>query len=153
MTTKQTLIILWILTFLLSILLGMKIGQTKIVRAQEPQKNQCLQVMTPYRPTPTPEPQIAKITAYTCDPTMTAEQKAMNCPNGITATGTVPQHMKTVACPVKYLGTQFEIEGVGIVTCEDVGGAIKGEARFDLFLDTYSEAMQWGTRYLEYKEV
>jgi len=106
-----------------------------------------------------PVKQLAKITAYTCDPTMTEDQIAMNCPslknsvNGRTATGTTPRHLKTVACPAKYLGKQFEIEGVGVVTCEDVGGSIKGEARFDLFFNTYDEAIKWGTKYKSYQEV
>lgn len=41
---------------------------------------------------------------------------------------------KIVACPKNYeLGSKFEIEGLGIVTCEDRGGAIKGK-RLDLWV-------------------
>lgn len=40
---------------------------------------------------------------------------------------------KIVACPKTFeLGTKFEIEGLGIVTCEDRGGAIKAK-RLDLW--------------------
>lgn len=95
----------------------------------------------------------AKITAYTCDSTMSAAQKAMNCPNGITATGTTPRAYKTAACPRKYLYQKFEIEGIGEVVCEDVGGAIRGEDRFDVFVPTYSEAMQFGVQYKKYRKV
>lgn len=97
--------------------------------------------------------ELAKVTAYTCDSTMTPEQKAMNCPNGITATGTKPRHKITVACPKKNLGKKYEIDGIGEVFCEDVGGAIQGDVRFDLFLNTYQEAIEFGTKYLEYKEI
>lgn len=40
---------------------------------------------------------------------------------------------KIVACPPEFkLGTKFYIEGLGEVTCEDRGGAIKGK-RLDLW--------------------
>lgn len=96
---------------------------------------------------------VAKITAYTCDPVMTPEQKAMNCPNGITATGTVPKY-GTLACDKYNLGRSFEIEGLnGVFKCEDRGGAINGSGRFDLFLPTIQDARQWGIKHLEYREV
>jgi len=39
-----------------------------------------------------------------------------------------------VACPPTYkLGTQFWVEDLGILTCEDRGGAIKGR-RLDLWV-------------------
>lgn len=82
---------------------------------------------------------------------MTAAQKRMNCPNGITATGTVPKHKQTVACDPGNLGRTFTIEGIGQVRCEDTGGAIKGAGRFDLFLNSYAEAKTWGVRHLAYE--
>jgi 3D (Asp-Asp-Asp) domain-containing protein len=51
------------------------------------------------------------------------------------------------------LGKTFEIEGIGIVKCEDTGGAIKGQGRFDLYVENVSEAYAYGTQYLEYWEV
>lgn len=75
----------------------------------------------------------------------------MNCPNGITATGTVPKPKKTVACDPSNLGRTFHLEGIGQVTCEDTGGAIKGAGRFDLYVDSIQEAKQWGVRNIPYE--
>lgn len=96
---------------------------------------------------------VATVTAYTCDPSMTAKQKAMNCPNGITATGTKPVPNKTVACDRANLGRTFDIKGIGQVTCEDIGGAIKGPGRFDLYVSTYAEALAFGKQQIAYQEI
>jgi len=95
----------------------------------------------------------AKVTAYSCGGEMTAREKAINCPNGITATGTIPQPKKTVACDRANLGRTFEIEGLGKVVCEDTGGSIKGAGRFDVYLETIQEAKEFGVQYLPYREV
>lgn len=95
----------------------------------------------------------AKVTAYSCGGEMTAREKAINCPNGITATGTIPQPKKTVACDRANLGRTFEIEGLGQVVCEDTGGSIKGAGRFDIYLETIQEAKLFGVQYLLYREV
>lgn len=92
----------------------------------------------------------ALVTAYTCDSSMNSAQKAMNCPNGITATGTVPKHKQTAACDHANLGKQFYVDGIGVVTCEDLGGAIKGGNRFDLYLSSYTEAIAFGKKTLNY---
>lgn len=96
---------------------------------------------------------LATVTAYTCDSSMDAKQKAMNCPNGITASGTVPKHKQTAACDRSNLGRRFHIEGIGIVTCEDTGGAIKGPGRFDIFVETYAEAIAFGKRHISYEQL
>lgn len=102
-------------------------------------------------------PDVAKVTAYTCDPTMTPEQKAMNCPNGITASRTIPLPYKTAACDRKHLGKTFRIHGLGEVKCEDTGGLvndrIRGALAIDWLLPTHADAMEFGTRYLAYEEV
>jgi len=103
---------------------------------------------------PTTEPlQVAVVTAYSCGGEMTPEQKAMNCPNGTTATGTIPVPYKTIACDKDNLGRTFYLEGIGEVQCEDTGGAIQGSGRFDLYLPTYNEAIQFGTRKISYEEI
>lgn len=55
----------------------------------------------------------------------------------ITATGTVPQHMETVAVDPSVIpyGTRLYIADLDIyVTAEDCGGAVKGNV-IDLFMD------------------
>lgn len=84
---------------------------------------------------------------------MTPAQKAMNCPNGITATGTVPVHKKTAACDPSNIGRAFHLDGIGKVVCEDTGGAIKGAGRFDLFLNSYAEAKAFGKQQIAYSVV
>ena len=68
-----------------------------------------------------------------------ARDKAMNCGPGNcldTASGyqlSDKDEFKIVACPKTFkFGTKFEIQDVGIVVCEDRGGAIKGK-RLDLW--------------------
>ncbi|NBO60277.1 MAG: hypothetical protein EBU82_04805, partial [Flavobacteriia bacterium] len=78
---------------------------------------------------------IAVVTAYSCGGLTTDAEIDMNCPSlrnypqGRTATGTTPIPNKTVACDKANLGRTFHLEGVGEVTCEDVGGGIKGAGR------------------------
>lgn len=98
------------------------------------------------------EPQsIATVTAYSCGGIETEAQRLMNCPNGITATGTVPRPYVTVACDRANLGRVFELAGVGSVICEDTGGAIKGAGRFDLYVENIAVAREWGVRQVPYK--
>jgi len=94
---------------------------------------------------------IAEVTAYTCDPSMTPEQKAVNCPNGVTASGQKPESGVTIACDRANLGKTFDIQGIGERTCTDIGGAVKGSGRFDLFVDTLDEAINFGKQNLKYK--
>ena len=96
---------------------------------------------------------IAKVTAYTCDPTMTPEQKAVNCPNGVTATGKKPTAGLTIACDRANMGKTFDIQGYGERVCQDIGGAIKGPGVFDIYVDTLEEALNFGKQNLKYKLV
>lgn len=98
---------------------------------------------------------VAKVTAYSCGGLKTEKDIKMNCPSLLrgepkTASGKTPTPRKTVACDKKHLGKAFVLEGVGRVVCEDTGGAIRGDDRFDLYLETASEAKKWGVRYISY---
>lgn len=78
---------------------------------------------------------------------------AICCPHGhgMTAAGTRPVPLITVACPPKMaLGTVLAIEGVGIRTCQDRGSAIQGQ-HLDVYLPTHQEAREFGVRHLRVK--
>lgn len=67
--------------------------------------------------------------------------------NGITASGTRATANRTIAAPRTFaFGTQVVINGQ-TYTVEDRGGAITGN-RIDVYMDTHSEALAWGVRYL-----
>lgn len=67
---------------------------------------------------------------------------------GITASGIKVQEQRTLACPSIYpFGAKISIEGYGIFTCEDRGGAIKGN-HFDIYMKTKQEAFAFGRRNL-----
>lgn len=65
--------------------------------------------------------------------------------NGITASGTKATAKRTIAVDSKLipLGSKVEIEGLGIYTAEDTGGAIKGKI-IDIYFDTHEEALKFG---------
>jgi len=68
--------------------------------------------------------------------------------DGITASGLKVKEKRTLACPSIYpFGAKIKIEGYGIYTCEDRGGAIKGN-RFDIYMKTKTEAFAFGRRHL-----
>ena len=85
--------------------------------------------------------QIYKITAYCpCS-------KCCGKSNGITASGTKATAGRTVAASGKFaLGTKLNING-HIYTVEDRGGAVNGN-KIDIFVNSHSEALAWGVRYL-----
>lgn len=67
--------------------------------------------------------------------------------DGITASG-IKVHEGTLACPPQYpFGTKIKIEGYGKFTCEDRGGAIKGN-KFDIYMPTKKQAFAFGRRNL-----
>ncbi|MBE5819752.1 MAG: hypothetical protein E7310_02885 [Clostridiales bacterium] len=84
---------------------------------------------------------VYKVTAYCA---------CMSCcgkTNGITASGTRATANRTVAAPRTFaFGTQMVINGQ-TYTVEDRGGAITGN-RIDVYMDSHSEALAWGVRYL-----
>lgn len=91
----------------------------------------------------------AIVTAYSCGGIKTAAERLMNCPNGVTASGTIPSSGRTVACPHSMIGKRITIQGIGTRYCEDTGGAIT-DGRIDLYVDDIAEAMQFGKRHLTY---
>jgi 3D (Asp-Asp-Asp) domain-containing protein len=64
-----------------------------------------------------------------------------------TFTGTVPK-VGTIAVDPKVipLGTRLYVEGYGYGIAEDIGSKVKGNI-IDVFLDTYNEAIRWGTEF------
>jgi uncharacterized protein YabE (DUF348 family) len=65
---------------------------------------------------------------------------------GLTSTGVVPYHGVVAVDPdVIPYGTRMYIPGYGFAVAADCGGAINGD-RIDLFMDSYSDAIQWGRR-------
>ncbi|OQB05613.1 MAG: hypothetical protein BWY19_00948 [bacterium ADurb.Bin212] len=115
---------------------------------QEPEKEEIVQAE---------EVKIAKVSAYSCGGLTTEAEIRMNCPSLLsgepkTATGSTPIPNKTMACDRANLGKQFEIDGQ-VWVCNDLGGSIVGENRFDLYLETVDEARQFGVQYLAYSEV
>lgn len=98
------------------------------------------------------EVKIAKVSAYSCGGIINEADRQMNCPNGITTSGTKPKAYHTMACDKANLGKKFEINGT-VWTCEDTGGAIKGAGRFDIYLPTIQEAREFGVQHLAYREI
>lgn len=93
------------------------------------------------------EPFTINASAYTAS--------ADECGNdkGITASGIMVQEKRTIACPPELpFGVKLEIEGLGIFTCEDRGGAIKGN-HIDIYVLTKTEAFQFGRQNLTAKIV
>ena len=68
--------------------------------------------------------------------------------NGMTASGVKATSNHTVAAPSTFaFGTQLEINGE-VYTVEDRGGAIQGN-RIDIYMDSHSQALAWGSRYVD----
>ena len=83
---------------------------------------------------------IYKITAYTAKSTAR------------TASGTKCKAGRTIAAPSRFaFGTKLMFNG-NVYTVEDRGGAIVNNI-LDLYVDTESEAIQWGVRYMEVYKV
>jgi len=91
--------------------------------------------------TTTGETKIFKITAYcSCS-------KCCGKQTGITASGTRATAGRTVAASGQFsFGTKLLINGQ-VYTVEDRGGAIKGN-KIDIYMDTHSQALAWGVKYL-----
>ncbi len=67
---------------------------------------------------------------------------------GITASGLLVKKERTLACPPEFpFGAKVAIEGIGVLRCEDRGGAIKGN-HFDIYMETKTEAFAFGRRNL-----
>lgn len=69
--------------------------------------------------------------------------------DGITSSGVKVEENRTLACPPAFpFGAKIQIDGMGTYTCEDRGGAIKGN-HFDIYMETKAEAFAFGRRNLE----
>lgn len=71
---------------------------------------------------------------------------------GITSSGTRARK-GTIAADTKYYpyGTVMIIPGYGKGVVEDIGGAIKGPNRLDVFFNTRKRALKWGRQRLKVK--
>ena len=71
---------------------------------------------------------------------------------GITASGT-RAHKGTIAADTRYYpyGTVMKIPGYGKGVVEDIGGAIKGPNRLDVYYSTRKRALKWGRQRLKVK--
>ncbi len=68
--------------------------------------------------------------------------------DGITASGVKVKEKRTIACPPQFpFGTKLKIDGYGTYTCEDRGGAIKGN-HIDIYMTTKAQAFAFGRRNL-----
>lgn len=92
-------------------------------------------------------------TAYSCGGNMTPAEKAMNCPNGKTASGTIPRIKHTMACDKRLMGKQVSLtfrNGKSFVGhCSDTGGAIEN-GHFDIYMATIADAYQFGRQEIVY---
>lgn len=69
--------------------------------------------------------------------------------DGKTSSGLIVEANRTLACPAEFpFGAKIKINGVGVLRCEDRGGAIKGN-HFDIYMETKKEAFVFGRRNLE----
>lgn len=69
--------------------------------------------------------------------------------DGITSSGVKAQAKRTIACPAEFpFGAKISIEGMGVYSCEDRGGAIKGN-KIDIYMESKGEAFAFGRRMLK----
>ncbi|MBQ4817650.1 3D domain-containing protein [Bacillus pumilus] len=92
--------------------------------------------------------QTYEVTAYTNGAESTG--KSADDPDyGVTASGARTKTGHTIACPPSMsFGTRLNIEGIGIRTCEDRGGAIT-EGHIDLYVEGVAEAQSFGRQRLK----
>lgn len=97
------------------------------------------------------EPKLAQtyeVTAYTNGVESTGK-KPGHPDYGVTASGARTKTGHTVACPPSMaFGTRLSIEGIGVRTCEDRGGAIT-EGHIDLYVAGVAEARNFGRQRLK----
>jgi len=71
---------------------------------------------------------------------------------GITSSGTKAKK-GTIAADIKYYpyGTIMKIPGYGKGIVEDIGSAIKGQNRLDVYMSSRKKALKWGRKTLKVK--
>jgi 3D (Asp-Asp-Asp) domain-containing protein len=86
----------------------------------------------------------ADLTAYTAGPESTGKNPG-DPGYGVTASGAYVRDGHTIAVDTRVIpmGSKVYIEGVGIRTAEDTGGAIKGN-RIDVYMSDLTSAIQFG---------
>ncbi|WP_431805491.1 3D domain-containing protein [Bacillus pumilus] len=122
---------------------ALKETKTKTPAERNPSKHVVNRKKAAPRPTQTYE-----VTAYTNGAESTG--KSSSHPDyGITASGARTKTGHTIACPPSMaFGTRLNIEGIGVRTCEDRGGAIT-EGHIDLYVADVSEAQAFGRQRLK----
>lgn len=65
----------------------------------------------------------------------------------VCANGNYPSAGYTVACNSLDFGTKIYIEGIGTRVVEDRGPGWLGSAWCDVFMDSYSSCVHWGSQY------
>ncbi|MGE1096842.1 3D domain-containing protein [Bacillus altitudinis] len=92
--------------------------------------------------------QTYEVTAYTNGAESTGKS-AGHPAYGVTASGARTKTGHTIACPPSMaFGTRVNIEGIGVRTCEDRGGAIT-EGHIDLYVAGVAEARSFGRQRLK----
>ena len=85
---------------------------------------------------------LATITFYSCIGLPNAEAKAMNCPNGISASGKELRPWHTAACSRERMGQIIRIKNT-VVECIDVTG---GKNHIDVYVNDYETAIRLGVQ-------
>ena len=92
--------------------------------------------------------EIYEVTAYTSGYEST-QKRPGEVGYGITASGAPVKANHTLACPPDLaFGTRLDIEGIGVRTCEDRGGAITS-GHIDVYIPSLREAQDFGRKRLK----
>lgn len=71
------------------------------------------------------------------------------------ANGSRDVFSRGMACPRHWMGRTFDVEGVGVLTCDDRGAfdVWHGLPHIDIRFDTWEAARAWGVRTITIREV